>query len=273
MSIDGRPAPQWRFALILLVGLSATAGSSRRLDTIVAWDFMAAFCLAAAWFVLGLARSRSAQRRMPLLAVAAVGGSLAGALAGNLAPVVLALVGWIGVELWLLESRKRKTFTERIRLEDELERRENHQLELAQSLGGLLASTPTEFEHTMEMVLNRLGFAVQRVGGPGDKGADLLGRDRFGRSVVVQCKRHVPGNKVSSPAVQAFIGMQLVQHRTDRGVFITTSSFTRQARELADAHNVALIDGEQLVQIVRRLSSPNARHALGLAADETLPLI
>jgi restriction endonuclease Mrr len=42
--------------------------------------------------------------------------------------------------------------------------------------------------------------------------------------VIVQCKRYAPGTKVGTPALQSFIGMLVAHHRTQVGVFVTTSS-------------------------------------------------
>lgn len=55
-----------------------------------------------------------------------------------------------------------------------------------------------------------------------------------------------------------------VHHRADRGLIVTTSDFTPQACSLAAAQGIQLIDGQQLLDIVRRLANPGAKHLLGL---------
>lgn len=79
---------------------------------------------------------------------------------------------------------------------------------------------------------------------------DLTGTDAAGSKVIVQCKRYGPDNKVGSPAVQSFIGTVVIQ-RASQGIFVTTSTYTRQARELeASSHvPVALIDGAELTRM------------------------
>lgn len=115
----------------------------------------------------------------------------------------------------------------------------------------LLALTPRGFEEEIGRLLLDLGYShVQRVGGPGDLGADLLCRDRRRKSVVVQCKRYAPGRRVGSADIQAFIGMMTVHHQADRGLFVTTSAFTAPALELAHQHSVELFDGERLARLV-----------------------
>jgi restriction system protein len=88
-------------------------------------------------------------------------------------------------------------------------------------------------------------------GGIVDLGADLLGNDPDGRSVAVQCKRYAPGNKVASKEMQLFIGMQRVQHGTERGIYVTTSEFTSAARDLGNRHGIWLINGSELVKLQR----------------------
>lgn len=115
----------------------------------------------------------------------------------------------------------------------------------------LLALTPTQFEMAIADLLRDMGYrSVQRTGRSGDLAADITCRDRKGRSVVVQCKRHAPGIRVGSRDMQAFIGMVKVHHRADNGVFVTTSEFTAPARELARQHEVTLIDGPRLSQLI-----------------------
>jgi restriction system protein len=115
----------------------------------------------------------------------------------------------------------------------------------------LLALTPRGFEEEIGRLLAGLGYSqVQRVGRPGDLGADLICRDRRRKRVVVQCKRYAPGRRVGSADIQAFIGMMTVHHQADRGLFVTTSAFTAPALDLARQHGVELFDGERLARLV-----------------------
>jgi restriction system protein len=95
---------------------------------------------------------------------------------------------------------------------------------------------------------------VQHVGGSGDLAADLKCRDGVGRSVVVQCKRYAPGVSIGSPEVQKFIGMVTVHHQAERGIFVTTSVFTAPAVRLARQHDIELIDGRDLANLVARVN-------------------
>jgi hypothetical protein len=86
------------------------------------------------------------------------------------------------------------------------------------------------------------------VGGAGDLGVDVEGRDPAGRKVVVQCKRYAPWTKVGSPEVQTFIGMASVHHRAESATFVTTSAFSAPAMALGARHEgyLRLVDGQEL---------------------------
>ncbi|CUA11739.1 methylated adenine and cytosine restriction protein [Escherichia coli] len=104
-------------------------------------------------------------------------------------------------------------------------------------------------------VLHRLGYGghrddLQRVGGAGDGGIDgIISLDKLGlEKVYVQAKRWQ--NTVGRPELQAFYGA-LAGQKAKRGVFITTSGFTSQARDFAHSvEGMVLVDGERLVHLM-----------------------
>ncbi|HET9111714.1 MAG TPA: restriction endonuclease [Ktedonobacterales bacterium] len=123
----------------------------------------------------------------------------------------------------------------------------------AHTLEALRALTPTEFELEVGAFLRRCGYHdVRHTGCAGDLAADLTCVDARGARVVVQCKRYGPGSAVTSPEMQMFIGMIYAHHRADYGVFVTTSTFTRPARALAEQHGIRLLDGASLATRLRR---------------------
>jgi restriction system protein len=125
---------------------------------------------------------------------------------------------------------------------------------------GLLELDAAGFELEVAALMRRLGYrGVRAVGGPGDLSADIVCQDRWGRRVVVQCKRYRPDQKVGSPAVQQLIGMAQAQHRADRCVLVTTSGFTGPALELARRHGVELVDGAALGRLLGRGAGVKSR--------------
>jgi restriction system protein len=118
----------------------------------------------------------------------------------------------------------------------------------------LLALTPKQFEHAVGHLLHDLGYRhVRHVGKSRDLSADLTATTRDGQSVVIQCKRHAPGSKIGSPDIQKFIGMALLHHRADRGIFVTTAEFTDPAIELAGQHPIDLWNGMFLSNTLERI--------------------
>jgi restriction system protein len=69
--------------------------------------------------------------------------------------------------------------------------------------------------------------------------------------IYVQAKRWNLGNTVGRPEIQKFVGA-LAGQGAKKGVFITTSSFTREAKDYAPRNDtkIVLIDGEQLSQLM-----------------------
>ena len=120
----------------------------------------------------------------------------------------------------------------------------------ARSVDQLLALSRREFEVEVGRLLGGLGYRqVKHVGGPGDLGMDLRAIDPQGRTVGIQCKRYASTSRVASRDMQGFVGM-LVHHRLDRGLFVTTSTFTAAARSLANDHGIELVDRDALARMV-----------------------
>ena len=121
-----------------------------------------------------------------------------------------------------------------------------------QSLQEVLNSSPTEFEFLSGELLLKQGLLLscKRVGGAGDLGADLIGHDKQGKKVIVQCKRYAIGNKVGSPELQKFMGMIQIHHMADYGIFITSSEYSSPAKELAGKHKelIKLVDGQEIAK-------------------------
>jgi len=100
-----------------------------------------------------------------------------------------------------------------------------------------------EFERFMADLLRQKGYQVQETPLSGDQGVDLVLPDFDGKRVVIQLKRWT--GPVGNNAIQAtFAGM--AHYQADGGWIITTSTFTKSARELARSTSVRLIDRDEL---------------------------
>ena len=117
--------------------------------------------------------------------------------------------------------------------------------------------SPSFFEHLVIVLLVHMGYggsfseAAQVVGKSGDEGIDgIIKEDKLGLDTIyVQAKRWK--GVVGRPEIQKFAGALLGQ-KASKGVFITTSSFTKEAVEYASSvdRKVVLIDGEKLATLM-----------------------
>jgi restriction system protein len=117
--------------------------------------------------------------------------------------------------------------------------------------------TPEGFERICARLLRESGFEkVTVTGGPKDEGIDGLGilqvNPFVSFKVLFQCKRYK--GSVSRAQVGDFRNAML--GRADKGIIITTGTFTADARREADrdgAPPVELVDGEKLVEMFERV--------------------
>jgi restriction system protein len=127
----------------------------------------------------------------------------------------------------------------------------------AEVLERVKTASPAFFERLVVELLVAMGYggslrdAGQAVGRSGDGGIDgIIKEDRLGLDALyIQAKRcETP---VSRPEIQKFAGA-LQGHRARKGVFLTTSSFTKDANEFVRMidSKIVLIDGETLATLM-----------------------
>ena len=124
-------------------------------------------------------------------------------------------------------------------------------------LAKVRACTPGSFEALVVELLVKMGYggtqedAGQAIGKSGDGGIDgIIKEDRLGLDVIyLQAKRWEA--TVGSPEIQKFAGA-LQGRRARKGVFITTSDYSRTARDFAAniENKIILIDGETLADLM-----------------------
>lgn len=116
---------------------------------------------------------------------------------------------------------------------------------------------PSRFEELVVELLLKMGYggtqedAGRVVGKSGDGGIDgIINEDRLGLDVIyIQAKRWEAD--VGRPEIQKFVGA-LAGNKASKGVFITSSGFTKEARSYASQvnHRVILIDGPMLAELM-----------------------
>jgi restriction system protein len=128
------------------------------------------------------------------------------------------------------------------------------EVELLDTLRGV---APSFFEQLVIDLLVRMGYggsraeAARAIGRSGDGGIDgVIDEDRLGLDVIyVQAKRWEAS--VGRPEIQKFAGA-LQGQRARKGIFITTSTFTRDAEDYAQRidSRIVLIDGQRLATLM-----------------------
>jgi restriction system protein len=117
--------------------------------------------------------------------------------------------------------------------------------------------SPSFFEQLVLDVLSGMGYggtregAALRLGKSGDEGVDgVIREDRLGLDqIYVQAKRWK--NPVGRPEIQKFFGA-LHGQRATKGVFITTSTFSREAADFAESvtPRIRLVDGKEMAELM-----------------------
>lgn len=161
----------------------------------------------------------------------------------------------------------------RRKLNEHTDADDNHELDLAEAsdpgtgwqatlLQRLLAMSPAAFERLTQRLLREAGFReVEVLGRSGDGGLDGVGVYRLSLvsfPIYFQCKRY--SGSVPPSAVRDFRGA--MAGRGEKGLLVTTGTFTRSARDEASrdgASPVQLIDGEDLCDLLKA-------HELGVVA-------
>lgn len=117
--------------------------------------------------------------------------------------------------------------------------------------------SPVFFERVVMRLLVKMGYgggpgqSAQVVGGSGDEGIDgIINEDKLGLDVIyVQAKQW--SSPVGRPEIQKFVGA-LHGKRAKKGVFITSSEFTKEARDFVShlEPRIVLIDGETMARLM-----------------------
>ncbi|MYM80785.1 MULTISPECIES: restriction endonuclease [Duganella] len=95
--------------------------------------------------------------------------------------------------------------------------------------------TPRRFEELVAAIFRNNGFEVTLTPETRDGGIDIFAvqKNVFGGDLLhlIECKRYAANNKVGIGVVQRMAGV-VDQHRANRGIIVTTSSFTDAAEDV-----------------------------------------
>jgi restriction system protein len=135
--------------------------------------------------------------------------------------------------------------------------------------------SPKFLEVVILELLHKMGYgesetAIEHVGGPGDEGIDgIIHQDTLGlQRIYVQAKRYKLENTIGRGDIQKFVGA-LAGQGANGGVFITTSSFSAEAKDYASKNlnaRVVLIDGAEFGDLM-------VRYGIGVQKRKTFSIV
>jgi len=143
-------------------------------------------------------------------------------------------------------------------------------------LDTILLKTPKEFESLVVQLLQKMGYGGELKNSgivtqySNDKGIDgIIKEDILGLGRIhIQAKRYKIDSNISREDIQKFVGALAVA-QSNKGVFITTSNFTKGAKEYVENLNatttIVLINGEKLAKYIYEFG-------LGMQIEETIEI-
>lgn len=137
----------------------------------------------------------------------------------------------------------------------------------------VINNSPAFFEHLVMDLLLEMGYGSDKSSGivtgrSHDGGIDgIMSEDKLGLDLIyIQAKKYSPSNKVGRKELQAFIG---AMEHVRKGVFITTSSFTKEAISFIEKQqqkSIKLIDGNLLADYLMK-------YKVGVKVAQTFSLL
>lgn len=106
---------------------------------------------------------------------------------------------------------------------------------------------PFEFEDYVAAIYRKLGYSVQQTKRTGDGGKDIIIR-KDGKTYYVECKRYQ--KPIDAHKMRDFIGACAIGGPHIGGIYVTTSSFTKDAEQAAKQRGIQLIYGEKLTDLI-----------------------
>lgn len=118
-------------------------------------------------------------------------------------------------------------------------------------LNRIYEQSPEFFEKLVIDLMEKMGYGSGRVTQLSrDEGIDgIVYQDKLGFDIIyVQAKRYSLDKKIGRPALQQFGGA--IASKSGKGMFVTTATFSNDAKKYAEEQHIILIDGQRLAQLM-----------------------
>lgn len=107
-----------------------------------------------------------------------------------------------------------------------------------------------EFELLCKNLIDKMGFVTEITKASSDGGIDIIAysnKPMISGKYIIQCKRY-SGN-VGEPIIRDLYGV-ITAERANKGILITTGSFTKAATQFAENKQIELINGYELSKLL-----------------------
>ncbi|MCX5868551.1 MAG: restriction endonuclease [Proteobacteria bacterium] len=111
-----------------------------------------------------------------------------------------------------------------------------------------------EFEILIKKLFEAMNFVVETTAKTSDGGIDLFAYNPesvFRGKYIIQCKKYSGNNKVGVRDVRDLYGV-VTAERALKGIIVTTTNFTEEAKNFAEGKQIELIDGNYLKLLIQR---------------------
>ena len=122
-----------------------------------------------------------------------------------------------------------------------------------QSLETLRATSWKDFEYLVAEAYRRRGFTVEYSLGKGSDGGVDLVLQKDGRRSLVQCKQWKVFS-VGRPVLQQMFGIMTAE-QADEVIIVTSGRFTDEARAFASGKPIQLLDGPNLLELIKSVQA------------------
>lgn len=116
------------------------------------------------------------------------------------------------------------------------------------SLNDLKRMHPFKFEDYVAKLYKNMGYSVKQTKRTGDGGKDIVAT-KNGQTYFVECKRY--SDPINVHKMRDFVGACVLGGKDVKGIYVTTSSFTNDAKSAANRIGIQMIDGNKLMSMIR----------------------
>lgn len=116
------------------------------------------------------------------------------------------------------------------------------------SLSDLKRMHPFKFEDYVAKLYKNMGYSVKQTKRTGDGGKDIVAT-KNGQTYFVECKRY--SDPINVHKMRDFVGACVLGGKDVKGIYVTTSSFTNDAKSAANRIGIQMIDGNKLMSMIK----------------------